>query len=68
VTDQAALALRTAGPGLPSLAGASEPASGPSHSDLEACPAILEPEVLAGGMEVIALSAWNLGRPGLYMV
>jgi hypothetical protein len=36
VRDQAALASRTAGPGLPSFAGASEPASGLSHNDLEA--------------------------------
>jgi hypothetical protein len=36
----------------------------PSHNELKACPSILEREVPAGGIEVIALSAWEMAASG----
>ena len=67
--DQAALALRTYDAWSARLClsrrARDEPASDPSHNALEASPPILEPEVPAGGMEVIAQSAWEFVPPGL---
>jgi len=44
-----------AGPGLPGFAGADEPAPTPATTIWKLVPAILEPEVPAGSMEVVAL-------------